>query len=112
MGRAKAKPITRETSTPRGARREAGLHSLYEPGASVRVVVEVEIGLDQFGFHQQPAAVGVGDHVDACVQQRSEEHTSELQSLMRTSYAVFCLKKKTNTKIKLHLLHANKDNTQ
>src|SRR3546814_3066115 len=29
---------------------------------------------------------------------RSEEHTSELQSLMRTSYAVFCLKKKTKTK--------------
>src|SRR3546814_9378404 len=27
--------------------------------------------------------------------QRSEEHTSELQSLMRNSYAVFCLKKKT-----------------
>src|SRR3546814_8404144 len=29
---------------------------------------------------------------------RSEEHTSELQSLMRTSYADFCLKKKTHTK--------------
>src|SRR3546814_10591554 len=29
--------------------------------------------------------------------QRSEEHTSELQSLMRISYAVFCLKKKTHT---------------
>src|SRR3546814_8616453 len=29
---------------------------------------------------------------------RSEEHTSELQSLMRISYAVFCLKKKTQTK--------------
>src|SRR3546814_2172735 len=28
---------------------------------------------------------------------RSEEHTSELQSLMRISYAIFCLKKKTNT---------------
>src|SRR3546814_10205765 len=28
---------------------------------------------------------------------RSEEHTSELQSLMRISYAVFCLKKKTKT---------------
>src|SRR3546814_9653473 len=28
---------------------------------------------------------------------RSEEHTSELQSLMRTSYAVFCLKKQKNT---------------
>src|SRR3546814_8506327 len=30
--------------------------------------------------------------------QRSEEHTSELQSLMRISYAVFCLKKKKHTK--------------
>src|SRR3546814_9974424 len=31
---------------------------------------------------------------------RSEEHTSELQSLMRISYAVFCLKKKNKTKPK------------
>src|SRR3546814_4386845 len=31
---------------------------------------------------------------------RSEEHTSELQSLMRTSYAVFCLKKKNKTIVK------------
>src|SRR3546814_3037458 len=31
---------------------------------------------------------------------RSEEHTSELQSLMRISYAVFCLKKKKNTTIR------------
>src|SRR3546814_9299497 len=30
---------------------------------------------------------------------RSEEHTSELQSLMRISYAVFCLKKKTKSRI-------------
>src|SRR3546814_6598076 len=30
---------------------------------------------------------------------RSEEHTSELQSLMRISYAVFCLKKKKNKKL-------------
>src|SRR3546814_1646900 len=35
---------------------------------------------------------------------RSEEHTSELQSLMRISYAVFCLKKK-NTKIIKHVLN-------
>src|SRR3546814_1301819 len=33
--------------------------------------------------------------VTAALQVRSEEHTSELQSLMRISYAVFCLKKKT-----------------
>src|SRR3546814_7303047 len=36
----------------------------------------------------------LGD-VSGTVAIRSEEHTSELQSLMRTSYAVFCLKKKT-----------------
>src|SRR3546814_7154405 len=34
---------------------------------------------------------------------RSEEHTSELQSLMRISYAVFCLKKKKNHEIKTSL---------
>src|SRR3546814_1646388 len=33
---------------------------------------------------------------------RSEEHTSELQSLMRTSYAVFCLKQKTETTTHQH----------
>src|SRR3546814_9751138 len=33
------------------------------------------------------------------IRTRSEEHTSELQSLMRISYAVFCLKKKTTTTI-------------
>src|SRR3546814_4008765 len=36
----------------------------------------------------------------SAVRGRSEEHTSELQSLMRISYAVFCLKKKKNTKRK------------
>src|SRR3546814_2381356 len=34
-------------------------------------------------------------HYNRDVKLRSEEHTSELQSLMRISYAVFCLKKKT-----------------
>src|SRR3546814_4421287 len=38
-----------------------------------------------------PATAG-----DILAEQRSEEHTSELQSLMRISYAVFCLKKKKN----------------
>src|SRR3546814_2583220 len=48
------------------------------------------------------ATLGVGDEDSdhavsfpgACSRTRSEEHTSELQSLMRISYAVFCLKKK------------------
>src|SRR3546814_15981061 len=35
-------------------------------------------------------------HAEREGQQRSEEHTSELQSLMRISYAVFCLKKTTH----------------
>src|SRR3546814_5028691 len=47
-----------------------------------------------------PADPLLGQLLDALLQQdrivRSEEHTSELQSLMRISYAVFCLKKKTN----------------
>src|SRR3546814_7291832 len=38
-----------------------------------------------------------GRHLDDGAGARSEEHTSELQSLMRNSYAVFCLKKKINT---------------
>src|SRR3546814_8083047 len=40
--------------------------------------------------------IAVGDTVHLSVD-RSEEHTSELQSLMRISYAVFCLKKKKTT---------------
>src|SRR3546814_2986063 len=45
--------------------------------------------------HQAFKAVGVGHylHAAAAAARRSEEHTSELQSLMRISYAVFCLKK-------------------
>src|SRR3546814_10357118 len=42
---------------------------------------------------------------------RSEEHTSELQSLMRISYAVFCLKKKKNMKMKYHNDITYKDKT-
>src|SRR3546814_9164538 len=42
---------------------------------------------------------------------RSEEHTSELQSLMRISYAVFCLKKKKNTKDKIKIRRSNEKKT-
>src|SRR3546814_2860891 len=43
------------------------------------------------------AAGGAAEYVRGYLKAiRSEEHTSELQSLMRISYAVFCLKKKTN----------------
>src|SRR3546814_1848394 len=49
---------------------------------------------------QRVAATAVehaAEVVEQAAEDRSEEHTSELQSLMRISYAVFCLKKKTTS---------------
>src|SRR3546814_2279873 len=48
-------------------------------------------------IHHPIISLGIGDKAGVLCgvkEFRSEEHTSELQSLMRTSYAVFCLKKK------------------
>src|SRR3546814_4183832 len=69
---------------PRGA---VGQHDPHQLLRARIVVVEP-------GVHQQPLERGRGA-ADARRALRSEEHTSELQSLMRISYAVFCLKKKT-----------------
>src|SRR3546814_8703323 len=63
-------------------------------------------GENLIGQHFRTATVGIqvrvplysGGGVAASTTQRSEEHTSELQSLMRISYAVFCLKKKIHIK--------------
>src|SRR3546814_2740276 len=62
-----------------------------------------EIGVEAGGDQSHRAAAVAGHRHLAAVErhqplvgQRSEEHTSELQSLMRISYAVFCLKKKNN----------------
>src|SRR3546814_4025360 len=70
-------------------RDDRGTGALHRLGIGVRghrLAADVEADAERVGRlarrHQQ-----VGD--------RSEEHTSELQSLMRISYAVFCLKKKT-----------------
>src|SRR3546814_7315523 len=45
-------------------------------------------------IHQSRVQSSLFQHVQQSGHRRSEEHTSELQSLMRTSYAVFCLKTK------------------
>src|SRR3546814_9145297 len=55
------------------------------------VLATKQLGDAPVGRHQQ-----AGEVDDVAI--RSEEHTSELQSLLRISYAVFCLKKKKNTK--------------
>src|SRR3546814_7213280 len=57
------------------------------------ITVEVNDPLGNIGFARFNHLLPPFDNPEI----RSEEHTSELQSLMRTSYAVFCLKKK-NTK--------------
>src|SRR3546814_7502549 len=48
------------------------------------------VGNAQIGVPAPRGEIRIADEID----RRSEEHTSELQSLMRISYAVFCLKKK------------------
>src|SRR3546814_10202009 len=68
---------------------------LVDAAYAVLVDAEVHDEVDRRGDrrHHEPRR-----DVLACQQRqraRSEEHTSELQSLMRISYAVFCLKKKT-----------------
>src|SRR3546814_4380145 len=80
-----------------------------------RLDVADPVGIDQPGMdlvpgvERHPAAVDVEPAgADDVAADRSEEHTSELQSLMRTSYAVFCLKKKkqekpTNRNLSIHI---------
>src|SRR3546814_3202790 len=65
------------------------------PGRS-ELIGEVEmIDRNAAVIEQRPLDEALPQHLYEEV--RSEEHTSELQSLMRISYAVFCLKKKTRT---------------
>src|SRR3546814_3379603 len=80
----------------------------HEDGFEQRQAVIARIGFEpgmERGQRRKPAAAGEADRPvaepigrrDMDKIGRSEEHTSELQSLMRNSYAVFCLKKKKKT---------------
>src|SRR3546814_8321725 len=66
-------------------------------GASGRRRSMPKISAPMTGVSGRTSSVG-GAETAAASGDRSEEHTSELQSLMRISYAVFCLKKKKNPK--------------
>src|SRR3546814_7830349 len=57
-------------------------------------LTQIEDGLYRSGADADRAAIRAQALALALEHRRSEEHTSELQSLMRISYAVFCLKKK------------------
>src|SRR3546814_5323392 len=100
----------------RGEKAEENPHLLVGRELERIQVVELEaaaldVQVDQPGQHENRAEEGVQKELDRRVDpsrptpdpdddehrdqhRRSEEHTSELQSLMRISYAVFCLKKK------------------
>src|SRR3546814_2105318 len=58
--------------------------------------IEIERQRAHHGQHVRPLGSSIGQILALQALGRSEEHTSELQSLMRISYAVFCLKKKIN----------------
>src|SRR3546814_1463539 len=82
----------------KGGKRHGGID------VPLRYVYAKSIGDQNCADHQQESK-GQHHHRGISVNERSEEHTSELQSLMRISYAVFCLtkkKKKNNNRIKEH----------
>src|SRR3546814_4326838 len=70
-------------------------------GVTLRELIEEHGGGLKKGLRFRGALPG-GASTDFLVE-RSEEHTSELQSLMRISYAVFCLKKKKNHKLEHYM---------
>src|SRR3546814_9796353 len=88
----------------RGARRRGGL--LVDIGLRRRIR-QCDGGRRRVAPGQRGRS-GRGRHFVADPH-RSEEHTSELQSLMRISYAVFCLKKKKTTKIKVTTHNYNRN---
>src|SRR3546814_2038788 len=83
--------------------RSGAVHAGQQTGIVARVGRDFRRG-DVAGLRDEAGEVAIGDRrgvdpepVDPHLA-RSEEHTSELQSLMRISYAVFCLKKKNTPK--------------
>src|SRR3546814_8227727 len=96
------------------------LEALGQPlGCDRRAAVEDRAELaqvDRLGLHHVDEHVDHGGHEQqegdaVTLQLRSEEHTSELQSLMRISYAVFCLKKKTQEPSKQTMTHTQNKET-
>src|SRR3546814_4269332 len=69
------------------------------------------VGNDAWISREHPFHVGI-DLTQLRLKYRSEEHTSELQSLMRISYAVFCFKKKKSQEHQHELLYIHSSKSQ
>src|SRR3546814_5474537 len=102
------KPVTiHAPGHPPPFREPSPLHRAVGASALGNAVEWFDYGIYAYGVTYISAALFPGDTEEAVLFAlatfaisflvRSEEHTSELQSLMRISYAVFCLKKKINT---------------
>src|SRR3546814_5172966 len=90
---------------PRSARPNSAPPETLSPPVPHRKHRELSSFLLCRKARRKPAAMS--RHTDRAWFRRSEEHTSELQSLMRISYAVFCLKKNTLTTTTNHYTHDN-----
>src|SRR3546814_7083152 len=88
------------------AEHQPGLVAVPDGGDGIHRDVAVVPLVDQREQHADPEVEAVQHHIGQHGKGRSEEHTSELQSLMRISYAVFCLKKKKKNK-KIHNTETN-----
>src|SRR3546814_7268518 len=77
------------------ARKDRALDGRRSPPARQQRGMDVEAAVPGGLKHRLRQEQPIGRHHGDIEVKRSEEHTSELQSLMRISYAVFCLKKKT-----------------
>src|SRR3546814_5213980 len=89
----------RSTTVPQGTLIPAVLETAFNSTGSgfARALVQRDI----YGFDGARVLIPrgsrlIGEYASDTSPGRSEEHTSELQSLMRISYAVFCLKKKNH----------------
>src|SRR3546814_6155227 len=74
------------------------------------IVASGTVGASNLIVHSNDTDVSVISAGRDIIYSRSEEHTSELQSLMRLSYAVFCLKKKNISKTTTVLTHTTHTN--
>src|SRR3546814_734588 len=80
-----------------GLRHSEQVAELGSLGVEILLVVRIAAAFQRHALGDLDADLGQRVELARVVgHQRSEEHTSELQSLMRTSYAAFCLKKKTS----------------